>query len=97
MSPFYLIGQDSKHALDQHKSETFPLPDPFHTSDRIGRDQKSHYTTFDTDPLCRVVPRDQKTNERSDVDYPLCVPGRMFRLTKLVNIAEPQFRCIAVL
>lgn len=70
-----------------NQKRTPPLPDPFHASYRTGRDQnKSHYTTSDTDPLCRVVPEIKQIYERSDADYPLCVPQRMFRLKKLVNM-----------
>ena len=52
----HVAGQDSKHAPYEHKSETFPLPDPFHTSYCIERDQnKIHYTTFKVDPLSKLV------------------------------------------
>jgi len=76
-----------KTRLTNTNQKSTPLPDPFHASYRTGRDQNnSHYTTSDTNPLCRVVPRIKQINERSDVDYPLCVPERTFRLTKLVNM-----------
>jgi hypothetical protein len=36
--------QYSKRSPDQYNPETLPLPDPFHTRDRIGREQNKFPT-----------------------------------------------------